>query len=744
MLFVSSFFVGELRPGADYTATREMPTGDCVCNGKIKLGGRFFPTINNGAIHSFERAVITSTLSNHTETLFFGYTKDDPPSAAIKTLIFDNKCGGSYKWTINVGKINTTETVTVTKARGTFMLTRGGPTPQNVTISNNNSPYQSGATVSLVANTTTTGPNLSYLWTGPIGQTIKTNPAVFTADPSTNGTWSLAVSTDNGGIICSANSITTFVQLACDLAITGTSASPACNGLATGEITVSYSGGTADIYYSTDGGVVFNPTPVSSNPFMITGLAGGLTYDIQLKDSSSPLCFSTVTPVFVPINIFGITNLAPTPACNGIDNGTITVSYQGGVAPIYYFINSAGPFTAGPSGFVIPGLSANTYSIQLMDSSYTPCFTSIDTAIVETDSFTVTQSATASCAAQNNGTITLTVNGGTSSSYTFQVDNQTIVAPSSATFMNIAGGISYPYSVADQYCTVTGGVFVPADNLSVSSSSTPTCPGQDVGSITLNAVGGAPDYTYHAGGNHFGPTAATTHTFSGLAVGGYIVSIEDGNGCISHGGTLLITSDTFTVSASSTPSCIGEENGTITLAASGGFSPYTFQVDNQTTVDTSSATFMNIAGGVSYPYSVEDQYCTVTGSVAVEEISCVATLSIFDCCASKISSTGIVTYTVSIKNTGMTTANDIQLIDALPPCLSYINASGSTPGWSFEALSSGQVIGKLGSLDSGMITTVVITARADCRPGRRIKNVLTVSGANVTPSQTVSCRAKVN
>ena len=66
-----------------------------------------------------------------------------------------------------------------------------------------------------------------------------------------------------------------------NLAITATSATPACNALATGTINVTYTGGIGTIFYSLNGGA-FVAAP-AGNPFTITGLVGsGSPYTIQL------------------------------------------------------------------------------------------------------------------------------------------------------------------------------------------------------------------------------------------------------------------------------------------------------------------------------------------------------------------------------------------------------------------------------------------------------------------------------
>ena len=134
---------------------------------------------------------------------------------------------------------------------------------------------------------------------------------------------------------CTSNTAHQLVGIN-DLAITATSATPACNASATGTINVTYTGGIGTVFYSLNGGA-FVAAP-AGNPFTITGLVGsGSPYTIELMDSAMPTpCTSSPASQLVGINDLAFTGTLSTPSCIGESTGTINVTYTGGIETIFY------------------------------------------------------------------------------------------------------------------------------------------------------------------------------------------------------------------------------------------------------------------------------------------------------------------------------------------------------------------------------------------------------------------------
>ena len=123
-------------------------------------------------------------------------------------------------------------------------------------------------------------------------------------------------------------------------------------------------------------------------------------------------------------------------------------------------------------------------------------------------------------------------------------------------------------------------------------------------------------------------------------------------------------------------------------------------------------------------------------------LSCPTTLALFECCPGNVSPSSVVSYTLSIKNTGEALANDVKLVDTLPSCLTFLSATSEDP-WSPFTVTGLQVSGTLSSLPAGAITTVTITAQAHCCSGKKILNEMVVSASNLTTPQTARCCTKV-
>lgn len=138
---------------------------------------------------------------------------------------------------------------------------------------------------------------------------------------------------------------------------------------------------------------------------------------------------------------------------------------------------------------------------------------------------------------------------------------------------------------------------------SVASSANVACFGDSTGTATINATGAGLTYTWT-------PYGANAATVSNLAAGTYTVIVAD---ACSNADTVTVSIsqnpylDTANVNAVS-PLCNGDANGSISIGAAGGVSPYTYL---WSTTSTSSAISGLTAG--SYTYTITDAAgCTRT------------------------------------------------------------------------------------------------------------------------------------
>src|SRR5207244_1258244 len=362
----------------------------------------------------------------------------------------------------------------------------------------------------------------------------------------------------------------------------------ACFGGSTGSVTVAGSGGTSPYSYAIDG-VTFGVSGTFNN------LAAG-PYTVTVKDANG--CTTTQPATITqPASALGSSISAQTNvACFGGSTGSVTVAGSGGTGPYSYAIDGV---TFGISG-TFNNLAAGPYTVTVKDSK--GCTTTQPVTITQPASAlgsSISSQTNVACFGGSTGSVTVAGSGGTSP-YSYAIDGVTFGV--SGTFNNLAAG-PYTVTVKDANgCTTTQPVTItqPASALgsSISSQTNVGCFGSSTGSVTVAGSGGTGPYTYSIDGTNFGNSG----TFSSLAAGSYTVTVKDANGCtttqpvtITHPASGLGSS----ISAQTNVACFGGSTGSVTVAGSGGTSPYSYAIDGVTF--GISGTFNNLAAG---PYTV--------------------------------------------------------------------------------------------------------------------------------------------
>src|SRR5437016_5902929 len=375
-----------------------------------------------------------------------------------------------------------------------------------------------------------------------------------------------------------------------------------CFGGSTGSVTVAGSGGTPSYTYSIDG-TNFGVSGTFNN------LAAGL-YTVIIKDAhgctTTQAVTITQTASAVSSSISSQTNVA----CFGGSNGSVTVAGSGGTGPYSYAIDGV---TFGSSG-TFNNLAAGSYTITVKDSK--GCTTTQPVTITQPASAlgsSISSQTNVACFGGSTGSVTVAGSGGTSP-YSYAIDGVTF--GSSGTFSSLAAG-SYTITVKDSKgCTTTQPVTItqPASALgsSISAQTNVACFGGSTGSVTVAGSSGTGPYSYAIDGVTFGISG----TFNNLAAGPYTVTVKDANGCtttqpvtITQPASALGSS----ISAQTNVACFGGSTGSVTVAGSGGTSPYSYAIDGVTF--GISGTFNNLAAG-PYTVTVKDANgCTTTQPV---------------------------------------------------------------------------------------------------------------------------------
>lgn len=427
---------------------------------------------------------------------------------------------------------------------------------------------------------------------------------------------------DDGDASCTTTSTFTVTQPGDALATTGIFTNASCAAASNGSATLDFStttGGTPPFTVTgiNDGGAPVPSAVIVGNT--ITGLPANTLYTVEFQDAAG--CPYTI---LAPINNDGLdlatgASTTPTAATCAASDGSIDLTITAGAAP--YTFSWTGPAGFSSTNEDISGLPAGgPYSVTVTDAD--GCTnTSPISASVGTTSPTLTPNATtvdANCGL-SDGEITLAPTGGTAPY------NVTGITPAGGTIAGLtvtglAGGVMYTVDYADANgCTGTAMVTVNDAVAPVVAFNTPQtnvdCNGASTGAIDVNTTGGATPYTFA----WTGPAgfSATTEDISGLAAGVYNLTVTDFNTCSSTFSVTITENpalDTLAAGTGFTNATCGLNNGSITIAATGGSGTYTtYLLDTLGATAQPGPNFANIPGGATYDVVVTDNLgCTGT------------------------------------------------------------------------------------------------------------------------------------
>ena len=318
-----------------------------------------------------------------------------------------------------------------------------------------------------------------------------------------------------------------------------------------------------------------NPTPGSiytgtascpagpNNPSSLNNIPAG-TYIIDVIDNNG--CSISDTIVVNNINTFTTSAALNDENC-GLSDGAIDLTTTGGSTPFTF------NWSNGATTEDISGLIAGTYSVTSTDAS--GCAV-VDTFIINTVfAYTTSAVLTNDSCGLGNGTIDLTVTGGTAPiTFVWSNGNST---------EDISGLTAGTYTV-----TTTDGIgCILVDTFNINSSAAfttsgavtnDTC-GLGTGLIDLTLVGGTAPFT------HSWSNGATTEDIAGIGAGTYMVTSTDASGCSVTDTFTVINSTTFTYSGTTTTDSCGLGNGIIDLTIVGGSLPFTFAWSNGATTE---------------------------------------------------------------------------------------------------------------------------------------------------------------
>ena len=489
----------------------------------------------------------------------------------------------------------------------------------------------------------------------------------------------------------------------CTLAVTGadpTACDPASDtyNLA---VTVTYANQpTGNITINVGGtNYTFTPDGTSPDTYTVTGLtANGATgVSVSATFVGDPACTASTTfnaPASCACNLSATANNNQSNvSCNGGSDGSTTAIASGNAGAVTYLWNN------GATTATISGLTAGDYTVTITETP--TCTATASVTITQPTALSLTCNKTdVTTNGGSDGTASVSATGGTSP-YTYAWD-------SGETTASISGKTAGTYIVTvtdDNGCTAmcSSTINEPGCNLSATANnnqSNVSCNGGSDGSTTAIASGNAGAVTY------LWSNGATTATISGLTAGDYTVTITETPTCTAVAMATITQPTALSLTCNKTDvTTNGGSDGTASVSATGGTSPYTYAWD-------SGETTASISGKTAGTYIVtvtDDNGCTAMCSSTINEPGALCNL------------TGAGLANVMCNNNGTTS-------DVSDDYISFtLNPTGTTLGSSYTvSVSSGSITPNTGnygspttfqlqngSAGSGSTITVTVTDNTD-------------------------------
>ncbi len=361
--------------------------------------------------------------------------------------------------------------------------------------------------------------------------------------------------------------------------IAATPSNPLCHGVCDGSIEVDIAGGAGPFTYQwLDSS---NNAVAGETNSIILNLCAG-TYYVQVTASTS--CTLT-SPAITLVDPQAITATISTTdiICDGQCTGTASVTASGGaIGYAYQWYNAANIAIPGGTNSGISSLCEGTYFVGLTDSNGCASTHQANISVLITIT-TIISAEDISCHDADDGSIDLTVNGGTAP-LIFSWNNGAYITED---LSNLSEGI-YTVLVTDSNgCTATdsAGITNP-DSLTAFASAHiypngfhVSCTDGTNGRATVTVNGGTAPFTYVWNDGQLTPIAI------GLALGTYTVTVIDAQGCMAIGDVTLhlnpppllttLVADTFI--GGWNVSCFGASDGFIDLTVINGTPPFVYE-----------------------------------------------------------------------------------------------------------------------------------------------------------------------
>ena len=399
-----------------------------------------------------------------------------------------------------------------------------------------------------------------------------------------------------------------------------------------------------------------------------TGHGGTISFSSDILNSNSvfqiiarspgtecELVLNTNITIIVTNDYFLNVNITKTNVtCNGLANGTATVTAIGGSGNYVY------SWSMGGNGASVQGLAPGDYFVVVMNSVVCPTYEYF--TISQPNALNLTYT-TYPVTNGSNGMIDLSVSGGTVPYY-YNWSN----GMSTQDLAGLQGGV-YNVTVADSKgCQAIANILVSAQGCSMSLTplvTDATCYSSASGSVDITVNNGTAPYQY------IWSNGGVSASLNNLVAGNYTVTVTDIVGCVTTASVNVNEPDEITFVKLVTDANCTQPDGSVSIFPYGGVSPYSYLWSDGNT--TNSIT--NVPAG-NYSVVISDENnCSVEASILINNYN-----------APVVTFTQITSPTCYNSNDGSAT---IEITGGVSP-YTYLWNSGGT-GLTENGLSGGAV-----------------------------------------------------
>lgn len=420
------------------------------------------------------------------------------------------------------------------------------------------------------------------------------------------------------------------------------------------------------------------------------------TYTLTVTDQNS--CTATATNTITQPTPLTFSQSSTDVTCFGANDGTATITILTGNGGYQYNWNGTGAVANNTLGSLGPG----TVNVTVTDIA---CSGTATFSITSPTQITINQTSltNVSCFGANDGAIVVSTSGGTGTIGVTWNNGQTTTTNSGI------GSGTYTVTATDQSgCTATASYVITEPAALVVDpvvQVNATC-GLNNGSLTGNASGGTPSYTY-TWGVQSTSAILVGQNINSLAPDTYGLVVTDQNNCTATASYVITQSPAVTLSQSSqNVSCFGGTDGWAQVTALTGSPVYSYNWNGAGA--TANDTLFNLSAGNVNVTVTDNAGCSATATFIISQPS------------------QLVINQLTQTNVSCSGGNDGAITVA---------ANGGTPGTGYTyAWSNGTIGASVTNLPTGPVT--VVAADANGCTATDTYNITEPTALNVTATAT--------